>query len=92
MSEIRDKLSDNGIRKEIFALFCITVIAILCILKLADPENILINIIIAIGSFAGGEANQRRKMDNQPPATEFTQTTTRTESAAPVVDPIEPKT
>ena len=70
MKELREQLSSDGIRKEIFALFCITVIAVLCILKLADPENILINIIIAIGSFAGGEANARRKMDPTPPPKE----------------------
>lgn len=51
-----------GVRVKIFALFCVTVIAIIALLKLPDPENIIINIIVAIGSFLGGDAEARRRL------------------------------
>ena len=44
----------SGIRIQIFALFCLTAIAIVSLMKLTDPENIVINVIIAIGSFSAG--------------------------------------
>jgi hypothetical protein len=66
--EIKDQINTgreqiNAVREKIFAMSCVTVIAIACILKLSDPENIIINIIVAIASFVGGEAYQRRKAD-----------------------------
>ena len=72
--------SVNCVREKIAALFCVTVIAILCIIKLSDPENIIINIIVAISSFIGGEANQRRKMDSSQGNYTQTLTETTTES------------
>lgn len=86
MSNFNDaRVSVDGVREKIAALFCVTVIAILCILKLADPENIIINIIVAISSFIGGEANQRRKMDT-PSQGDYTQTLTETTTASKIAN------
>jgi hypothetical protein len=63
MQDLRSKLNEGCVREKIVALCCVTLIAVLAILKLADPENIIINIIVAISSFIGGEANERRKID-----------------------------
>jgi len=56
MDVLKNSIRGYEIRKEIFALFCLTVIAIVAMLKLADPENIVINIILVIASFGGGYA------------------------------------
>ena len=52
------------IREKIFALFCLTVIAIIAMLKLTDPENLLVNIVVAISAFVTGSA--MRKGDPPP--------------------------
>ena len=52
------------IREKIVALFCLTAIAIVSLVRLSDPENIVINVIIAIGSFSAGAA--LRKSDVPP--------------------------
>lgn len=59
------KMSLNTIRANIFAQFCLTVIAITAMMKLTDPENIVINVIVAISSFVGGYAvgGGQRKTD-----------------------------
>ena len=88
IDDVRDRITIEGMRIKVVALFCVTVIAILCILKLADPENILVNIIIAIGSFVGGEAVGKRQMDILPSSGSHSQTMTVTESKSD--DPVKP--
>lgn len=62
-TKIRKKIAaqGSGVRIQIFALFCLTAIAIVSLMKLTDPENIIINVIIAIGSFSA--AIGVRKLD-----------------------------
>ncbi len=86
MNEIRDRISTEGVRVKIMALFCVTVIALVALLRLADPENIIINIIVAIGSFLGGSEAERRKMDSIPPNADFTQTLTESTTASKTAD------
>ena len=52
LDELREKISTaaNQVRERIFALFCLTVIAMLAMYKLTDPENIIINVIVGICS------------------------------------------
>jgi hypothetical protein len=65
MSSITKDGSDNlatrlacyQIKTQSFALFCVTIIAIVAMFRLPDPENVLINVIIAIGSFAAGRTD-----------------------------------
>lgn len=80
MTDLRDKVSTEGVRVKIFALFCVTVIALVALLKLTDPENIIINIIVAIGSFLGGGEAERRRMDSLPSPGTHTLTETTTEN------------
>ena len=56
VKNVRERFNNNQIRERIFALFCLTVIAIIAMYKLTDPENIVINIVVGITSFAGGVA------------------------------------
>jgi hypothetical protein len=43
-------------RVKVFCVFCLATIAIVAMFKLADPENIVINVVVAICSFTGGAA------------------------------------
>ena len=48
-----------GVREKIAALFCLTVIAIIAMTRIAEPENIVINVVVAIAAFiSGGGARQ----------------------------------
>jgi len=48
------------VREKILALLCMTIIAVFAMMRLTDPENIVVNIIVAIGSFISGSASARR--------------------------------
>lgn len=39
------------VREKIVALFCLTVIAIVAMARITDPENIVINVVVAIAAF-----------------------------------------
>jgi hypothetical protein len=64
MKRAGDQMACYQVRERIFALFCVTVIAIVAMLKLDDPENIIINIVLVIGAFAAGRADGLRQTDN----------------------------
>jgi len=59
IDDLRERIACAQIRVGIMALFCLTVIAVVAMLKLADPENIVINVIVGIGCFSGGVAAER---------------------------------
>jgi len=48
------------VREKILALLCMTIIAVFAMLRLTDPENVVVNVIVAIGSFISGSASARR--------------------------------
>ena len=53
------------IRERIAAVVCLTGIAMVAIVKLSDPENIIINIVVAIASFmAGGGTRSVERSNN----------------------------
>ena len=53
------------IRERIAAVVCLTGLAMVAIMKLSDPENIIINIVVAIASFmAGGGTRQVDQRSN----------------------------
>jgi uncharacterized membrane protein YoaK (UPF0700 family) len=70
------------VRKEVVALLCLTVIAIVAMMRLNDPENIIINIVVAISCFTGGVVAEKMRKSDVPPPTEYTQTTTETTTAS----------
>jgi len=47
------------IREKIVALFCLTVIAIVAMMKVPDPENIIVNVVVAIAAFVTGSSMRR---------------------------------
>lgn len=48
------------VREKIVALVCLTTISIVAMVKVADPENIVINVIVGICGFIGGVASARK--------------------------------
>jgi len=64
----REKLNATAshVRERIFALFCLTIIAIVSMYQISDPENIVINIIVGICSFVGGVASERMRKADSP--------------------------
>ena len=57
----------DQIRVKVFALFCLTVIALTAMIRLSDPENIVINIIVGITSFVGGASVGSTMRKSDPP-------------------------
>lgn len=57
-------MKNYEIREKIAAIVCLTSIAYAAIFKLADPENIVINVVVAIAAFISGGA--LRKGDKNP--------------------------
>jgi hypothetical protein len=60
-------MKPNEIREKVAALFCLTVIAIVAMVKIPEPDNIIVNIVVAIAAFITGSASRRG--DGQPPLT-----------------------
>ena len=48
------------VREKIAALVCLTAIAMVSMANLKDPENIVINVVVAIAAFISGGGGQRR--------------------------------
>jgi hypothetical protein len=47
------------VREKIAALVCLTAIAMVAMGRLSDPENIVVNIVVAISAFVTGSATRR---------------------------------
>ena len=47
-------------REKIVALFCLTALAIVAMANLQDPENIVINVVVAIAAFISGGSGKRK--------------------------------
>jgi hypothetical protein len=52
------------VREKIAALVCLTSIALVAMGRLGDPENIVINVVVAIAAFISGGGGSR-KTDTQ---------------------------
>lgn len=61
--ESKTKIISYQIREKIAAIVCLTGIAIVAIMRLDDPENIIINIVVAIAGFMAGAGS--RQTDNR---------------------------
>lgn len=44
----------GNVREKIAALLCLTLIALVAMLMMDDPENLLVNIVVAIAAFITG--------------------------------------
>ena len=52
-------MKPTEIREKIVALFCLTAIAIVAMMRLDDPENIIVNVVVAIAAFVTGSAMRK---------------------------------
>mgnify|MGYP001306797009 FL=1 len=59
IDDLKERIACAQVRVGIVALLCLTVIALVAMMRLADPENIVINVIVGIGCFSGGVAAER---------------------------------
>ena len=63
MTELINKASDRiasyQVRERIVAIICLTGIAMVAIMRLSDPENVIINIVVAIAGFMAGKSESR---------------------------------
>ena len=48
------------VREKIAALICLTAIAMVAMSSIADPENIVINVVVAIAAFISGGGGSRK--------------------------------
>jgi len=55
--------ASGRVRERIAALVCLTSIAGLAMCKLTDPENIIINVIVAISGFMAGRETAKKEED-----------------------------
>lgn len=53
------------VREKIAALVCLTAIAMVAMGRLADPENIVTNVVVGICAFITGSASARRRDDDK---------------------------
>jgi hypothetical protein len=63
-------MKGHEVREKIAALVCLTAIALVAMGRLDDPENIVINVVVAIAAFISGGGGQRRgdqQADRQGP-------------------------
>ncbi len=56
-----------SVREKIVALVCLTLIAGFAMFRLSDPENIVINIVVAIAAFVTGTQAGRATDRPEPP-------------------------
>lgn len=56
------------VREKIAALVCLTAVSMVAMGRLGDPENIVINVVVAIAAFISGGGGTRRgdKTGNPP--------------------------
>ena len=62
---IKSRILSYQIRERIAAIVCLTGIAIVAIMKLSDPENIIINIVVAIAGFMAGGGTRQVERSNK---------------------------
>ena len=56
-----EKLKAAGmVREKVIGILCLTVIGLAAMVKMDDPENVVVNIVIAIAGFLAGSAGIRK--------------------------------
>lgn len=53
-------MTSMEVREKIAALVCLTAIAMVSMANLKDPENIVINVVVAIAAFISGGGGKRK--------------------------------
>lgn len=47
-------------REKVIGILCLTMISLAAMIKMDEPENIIINVVVAIAGFIAGGAGQRQ--------------------------------
>lgn len=55
-----EKLKTGMVREKVIGVLCLTVIALASMVKMDKPENVIINVVVAIASFIAGSAGLRK--------------------------------
>ncbi len=56
-----EKLKAAGmVREKVIGVLCLTVIALASMIKMSEPENVIINVVVAIASFIAGSTGMRK--------------------------------
>lgn len=56
-----EKLKAAGmVREKVIGVLCLTVIALASMIKMSEPENVIINVVVAIASFIAGSTGTRK--------------------------------
>lgn len=59
LNDFKTRVAAYQVRERIFALLVLCVIAVVAMMRIDDPENIVINIIVAIGAYSAGKGDSR---------------------------------
>lgn len=59
-----EKLKTGLVREKVIGILCLTVIALASMVKMDEPENVIINVVVAIAGFIAGGGGIRQ---NNPP-------------------------
>ena len=55
-------MSKTGmVREKVIGILCLTVIALASMIKMNEPENVIINVVVAIAGFIAGGTPARRE-------------------------------
>ena len=63
MNELKGRVSQ--VREKIAALVCLTAIAMVAMARLDDPQNVVINIVVAIAAFITGSSQRKTDQDKE---------------------------
>lgn len=56
-----ERLKTAGmVREKVIGVLCLTIIALASMIKMDEPENVIINVVVAIASFIAGSAGIRK--------------------------------
>ena len=54
-----EKIKSGMVREKVIGILCLTVIALASMVKMDEPENVIINVVVAIASFIAGSTGRR---------------------------------
>ena len=55
-----ERLKSGMVREKVIGILCLTVIALASMVKMDEPENVIINVVVAIAGFIAGGGGVRR--------------------------------
>ena len=65
LKERWQKSGPKMVREKVIGILCLTVIALASMIKMDEPENVIINVVVAIAGFIAGGGGARREEGGQ---------------------------